>query len=83
MKLNICDVIDVNLRIYIQSITVKKYPANISLSCLICLVGALQGVAVAVTVERRASAWAVGWDSRLLAPLYSVSFIQCNGNTTC
>ncbi|KAH0989394.1 hypothetical protein GBA52_000877 [Prunus armeniaca] len=55
----------------LQSITVKKYPANISLSCLICLVGALQGAAVAVTVERRASAWAVGWDSRLLAPLYS------------
>ncbi|KAM2022135.1 hypothetical protein EV2_044962 [Malus domestica] len=55
----------------LQSITVKKYPANISLSCLICLVGALQGSAVAFTVERRPSAWAVGWDSRLLAPLYT------------
>ncbi|KAM1022970.1 WAT1-related protein At4g08290-like [Malus sylvestris] len=55
----------------LQSITVKKYPANISLSCLICLAGALQGSAVAFTVERRPSAWAVGWDSRLLAPLYT------------
>ncbi|KAB2629120.1 WAT1-related protein [Pyrus ussuriensis x Pyrus communis] len=55
----------------LQSITVKKYPANISLSCFICLAGALQGSAVAFTVERRPSAWAVGWDSRLLAPLYT------------
>ncbi|XP_068312274.1 WAT1-related protein At4g08290 [Pyrus communis] len=55
----------------LQSITVKKYPANISLSCFICLAGALQGSAVAFTVERCPSAWAVGWDSRLLAPLYT------------
>ncbi|RXH75954.1 hypothetical protein DVH24_042741, partial [Malus domestica] len=34
-----------------------------SLSCLICLVGALQGSAVAFTVERRPSERAVGCDS--------------------
>lgn len=55
-----------------QSITIKKYRAELSLSSLICLSGTLQSAAVALAVERRASGWAVGWDSRLLAPLYTV-----------
>ncbi|XP_038886451.1 WAT1-related protein At4g08290-like [Benincasa hispida] len=55
----------------LQSITVKRYPAELSLSTLKCLAGALQSTVVAVAVEHRASAWAVGWDSRLLAPLYA------------
>lgn len=59
-----------------QSVTLKKYPANISLSCLICLMGAMQGSAVAFVAERHPSAWAVGWDTRLLAPLYTVSYSE-------
>ncbi|XP_062098361.1 WAT1-related protein At4g08290 [Humulus lupulus] len=55
----------------LQSITVKKYPAELSLSSLICLSGALQSTALALVVERHPSAWAVGWDSRLLAPVYT------------
>ncbi|PRQ26521.1 putative EamA domain-containing protein [Rosa chinensis] len=55
----------------LQSVTVKKYPANISLSCWICSMGAMQGAAVAFVAERHPSAWAVGWDTRLLAPLYT------------
>ncbi|KAK4766928.1 hypothetical protein SAY86_014679 [Trapa natans] len=55
----------------LQSITVKRYPAEMSLSSLICLVGAMQSAAVAVVAERHPSAWAVGWDSRLLAPVYT------------
>ncbi|XP_050937820.1 WAT1-related protein At4g08290 isoform X2 [Cucumis melo] len=55
----------------LQSVTVKKYPAELSLSALICLAGALQSTVIAVAIERHASAWAVGWDSRLLAPLYT------------
>ncbi|KAF4361213.1 hypothetical protein F8388_011204 [Cannabis sativa] len=55
----------------LQSITVKKYPAELSLSTLICLSGALQSTALALVVEHHPSAWAVGWDSRLLAPLYT------------
>jgi hypothetical protein len=35
--------------------------------------GAMQGSAVAFVAERHPSAWAVGWDTRLLAPLYTVS----------
>ncbi|XP_022732827.1 WAT1-related protein At4g08290-like [Durio zibethinus] len=55
----------------LQSITIKKYPAEISLSSLICLAGAIQSLGIALAVEHRPSGWAVGWNSRLLAPLYS------------
>ncbi|XVE55359.1 hypothetical protein DITRI_Ditri03aG0152300 [Diplodiscus trichospermus] len=54
----------------LQSITIKKYPAEISLSSLICLAGAIQSLAIALVVEHHPSRWAVGWNSRLLAPLY-------------
>lgn len=56
-----------------QSITIKSYPAELSLSTLICLMGAIQSAAVGLVAERHAHAWAVGWDSRLLAPVYTVS----------
>ncbi|KAJ0085159.1 hypothetical protein Patl1_08390 [Pistacia atlantica] len=55
----------------LQSVTIKKYRAELSLSCLICFSGTLQSAAIALAVERRASGWAVGWDSRILAPLYT------------
>ncbi|XP_007019026.2 PREDICTED: WAT1-related protein At4g08290 isoform X1 [Theobroma cacao] len=55
----------------LQSTTIKKYPAEISLSSLICLAGAIQSSAIALVVEHRPSGWAVGWDSRLFAPLYT------------
>ncbi|KAF5450742.1 hypothetical protein F2P56_031068 [Juglans regia] len=56
----------------LQSITVKKYPAELSLSSLICFMGTVQSAAVALVAERHhPSAWSIGWDSRLLAPLYT------------
>ncbi|VVB08335.1 unnamed protein product [Arabis nemorensis] len=55
----------------LQSITIKKYPADLSLSALICLSGAVQSTAVALVMERHPSGWAVGWDARLFAPLYT------------
>ncbi|XP_010544709.1 PREDICTED: WAT1-related protein At4g08290 isoform X1 [Tarenaya hassleriana] len=55
----------------LQSITIKKYPAELSLSALICFAGAAQSLAVALVMERRSSGWAVGWDARLFAPLYT------------
>ncbi|XP_056850110.1 WAT1-related protein At4g08290 [Raphanus sativus] len=55
----------------LQSITIKTYPADLSLSALICLSGAVQSTVVALVVERHSSGWAVGWDARLLAPLYT------------
>ncbi|XP_023549003.1 WAT1-related protein At4g08290-like [Cucurbita pepo subsp. pepo] len=55
----------------LQSVTVKRYPAELSLSTLICMAGVVQTTVIAVAFEHRASSWAVGWDSRLLAPLYT------------
>ncbi|KFK32145.1 hypothetical protein AALP_AA6G204100 [Arabis alpina] len=55
----------------LQSITIKKYPADLSLAALICLSGAVQSTAVALVMERHSSGWAVGWDARLFAPLYT------------
>ncbi|CAF2043423.1 hypothetical protein BRARA_I02481 [Brassica rapa] len=55
----------------LQSITIKTYPADLSLSALICLSGAVQSTVVALVVERHSRGWAVGWDARLLAPLYT------------
>jgi len=52
----------------------KKYPAEMSLSTLICLIGALQTSVVALIAERHSGAevWALGWDFRLYGPLYTV-----------
>ncbi|GLT47088.1 hypothetical protein SLA2020_208080 [Shorea laevis] len=61
----------------LQSITIKKYDAELSLSSLICLSGALQSLAIALIVERQPNGWAVGWDSRLFTPLYTG--IVCSG----
>ncbi|KAI4307286.1 hypothetical protein L6164_030490 [Bauhinia variegata] len=55
----------------LQSITVKKYPAELSLASLICLMGALQSAAVALVVEHHPRAWAIGWDYRFFCPLYT------------
>ncbi|XP_029129038.1 WAT1-related protein At4g08290 isoform X2 [Cajanus cajan] len=55
----------------LQSITVKGYPAELSLATLICLAGAAESTAVALVAERHSRAWAVGWDYRLYAPFYT------------
>ncbi|KAJ1376898.1 EamA domain [Sesbania bispinosa] len=57
----------------LQSITLKRYPAEMSLSSLICLVGAVQAFLVALVAEHHAgiAAWAIGWDFRLYGPLYT------------
>ncbi|CAM8938547.1 unnamed protein product [Rhodiola kirilowii] len=55
----------------LQSLTVKAYPAELTLSTLICLTGAMQTSALALAMEHHPSAWALGWDSRLLAPVYT------------
>ncbi|KDP32785.1 hypothetical protein JCGZ_12077 [Jatropha curcas] len=61
----------------LQSFTLKKYPAELSLTALICLMGAVQGAAVSLVMERDMSAWKIGFDSRFLAAAYSG--IVCSG----
>lgn len=56
-----------------QNNTLKEYPAELSLTALICLMGTVEGGIVAVIMERRRSAWEIGFDARLLAAVYTVS----------
>ncbi|XP_058190082.1 WAT1-related protein At4g08290-like [Rhododendron vialii] len=55
----------------LQSITVKKYPAELSLAFWICLMGAVQSAALTLVAEHHPGIWAIGWNSRLLAPVYT------------
>ncbi|XP_058781916.1 WAT1-related protein At4g08290-like [Vicia villosa] len=57
----------------LQSITLKKYPAEMSLSTLICLFGSLMSSAVALVAEHNSGAgtWALGWNFRLYGPLFT------------
>ncbi|RDX60471.1 WAT1-related protein, partial [Mucuna pruriens] len=59
--------------IILQSITLKRYPAEMSLSSMVCLAGALQAFVVALVATRQSGlrAWALGWDFRLYGPLYA------------
>ncbi|KAH7567883.1 hypothetical protein ACOSP7_009885 [Xanthoceras sorbifolium] len=61
----------------LQSFTLKMYPAELSLSSLICLMGVVEGAAVSLVMERDMSAWKIGFDSRLLAAAYSG--VVCSG----
>ncbi|XAR55582.1 hypothetical protein NMG60_11035694 [Bertholletia excelsa] len=55
----------------LQSITVKIYPAELSLAFWICFLGAVQSAALTLVAEHRPGVWSIGLDSRLLAPLYT------------
>ncbi|KAG8389754.1 hypothetical protein BUALT_Bualt01G0011500 [Buddleja alternifolia] len=61
----------------LQNKTLKEYPAELSLTSLVCVMGTVEGGVVAVIMERHKSAWAIGFDSRLLAAAYSG--VVCSG----
>ncbi|XVE60347.1 hypothetical protein DITRI_Ditri05aG0121600 [Diplodiscus trichospermus] len=61
----------------LQSFTLKMYPAELSLTALICFVGTIGGAAVSFAMERDMNAWKIGWDSSLLAAVYSG--VVCSG----
>jgi drug/metabolite transporter (DMT)-like permease len=66
--------------VVLQAITLKTYPAELSLTAWICLLGSIEGTAVALVMERgNAAVWAINWDVKLLAALYSG--IICSGLT--
>ncbi|KAL3652679.1 hypothetical protein CASFOL_002360 [Castilleja foliolosa] len=55
----------------VQAITLKSYPAGLSLTALICTLGALLGTVVTFVAEQaNTSVWAIGWDTKLLAYIY-------------
>ncbi|KAK4793403.1 hypothetical protein SAY86_023838 [Trapa natans] len=59
------------------SFTLKKYPAELSLTALICLMGMVEGAATTLVFERDMTVWQIGWDSKLLAVVYSG--VVCSG----
>ncbi|KAK6779331.1 hypothetical protein RDI58_021515 [Solanum bulbocastanum] len=62
----------------LQAITLRTYPAELSLTAWICLLGTTEGAIVAMVMERGKSAvWAINWDSKFLAAVYSGIF--CSG----
>ncbi|KAG2730172.1 hypothetical protein I3760_01G280300 [Carya illinoinensis] len=57
--------------IILQAITLRSYPAELSLTVLICLMGTLENIIVAVVIERgNPTAWSIHLDTKLLAALY-------------
>lgn len=62
----------------LQSNTLQSYPAQLSLTTLICALGTVMSGAVALVAERRdMSAWVIGFDTRLFTAVYSG--IVCSG----
>lgn len=58
----------------LQAVTLKTYPAGLSLTSMICASGALQGTILTFIVERgNVGIWAIGWNAELLAYAYGVS----------
>lgn len=62
----------------LQAITLETYPAELSLTAWICLMGTLEGGVVALVMERgNAAVWSLNLDTKLLAAVYSGVF--CSG----
>ena len=58
----------------LQANTLQSYPAELSLTALICLMGSLMSGAVALVAERgNMQAWVIGFDTRLFTVVYAVS----------
>ncbi|KAJ4822192.1 hypothetical protein Tsubulata_030308 [Turnera subulata] len=64
--------------VILQAITLKEYPAELSLTVWICLFGTIEGTVAALIMERgNATVWALAWDTKLVAAVYSG--IVCSG----
>ena len=62
---------------FCQAVTLRTYPAELSLTAWICLMGTIEGTVVALVMEKgNPGAWAIGWDDKLLTATYSVRFIH-------
>ncbi|KAE8718590.1 WAT1-related protein [Hibiscus syriacus] len=59
--------------VILQAVTLKTYPAELSLTAWICLMGTLEGTVAALVMEKgNAAIWALKWDTKLLTAAYSV-----------
>ncbi|KAI3447662.1 hypothetical protein Pfo_004327 [Paulownia fortunei] len=55
----------------LQAITLRTYPAELSLTAWICLLGTAEGAIVALIMEKEKTAWSLKWDTKFLAAAYS------------
>ncbi|KAM7499239.1 hypothetical protein LguiA_023653 [Lonicera macranthoides] len=64
--------------IILQTITLKSYPADLSLTTLICAMGAVEGTILTLLVKKGNTAiWSIQWDTKFLAAVYCG--IICSG----
>jgi len=62
----------------LQGKTLESYPAELSLTTLICLMGALMNAAITLVVQKGdMKTWAIGFDMRLFTVIYAG--IVCSG----
>ncbi|KAK9057740.1 hypothetical protein SSX86_022579 [Deinandra increscens subsp. villosa] len=55
----------------LQNVTMRRYTAPLSLTCLVCFIGTLQSIAVTFVMEHKPNVWSIGWDMNLLAAAYA------------
>ncbi|KAL5555752.1 hypothetical protein UlMin_037988 [Ulmus minor] len=66
-----------SLWLVLQVQVLKSYPSKLRYTSLMVCLSALQSFAVAIALERRASQWKLGWNSRLLAIVYCGIMVTC------
>ncbi|XP_071686497.1 WAT1-related protein At5g07050-like [Rutidosis leptorrhynchoides] len=55
----------------VQNVTMRRYTAPLSLTCLVCFIGTLQSIVVTFVMEHKPDVWTIGWDMNLLAAAYA------------
>ncbi|XP_020682955.1 WAT1-related protein At4g08300 [Dendrobium catenatum] len=60
-----------------QAVTLKKYPAQLSLTAWMCLIGGAQSAVFAVLMEHKSEAWHIGFNIDLWNIIYSGAI--CSG----
>ncbi|KAF8043709.1 hypothetical protein BT93_A1887 [Corymbia citriodora subsp. variegata] len=55
----------------LQAVTLKRYPAHLSLTTWVVFMGTLQSIAVTLVMEHKPSVWSIGFDMNLLAAAYA------------
>ncbi|XP_065625446.1 WAT1-related protein At2g39510-like [Quercus suber] len=64
--------------VILQEVTLKSYPAELSLTILICLMGTLESTILALAMEwNNLTTWSIHLDAKLLATVYAG--IVCSG----
>ncbi|KAJ4976783.1 hypothetical protein NE237_001889 [Protea cynaroides] len=64
--------------VILLAITLKTYPAELSLTAWICMMGTIEGTLVTLAMERGNTAiWSLNWNMKFVAALYSG--ILCSG----